>query len=70
MPIGVQMQDAKQRKAPQPLLVKAVSTDHRAIKEVKGIIPNMCHIDPKKRPKASEVADALVTALGQFYFVQ
>ena len=67
MPIGIQMQDCKGRKVPQPQLVKLVSTDHRAVQEVKKLIPSMCHINPKERPKASAIADHLVTALGTYY---
>ena len=67
MPIGIQMADCKKRKVPQPQLVKVVSTDHRAVQEVKKLIPSMCHINPKERPKASAIADHLVTALGNTY---
>ena len=64
VPIGGLMAEAKRAKSAQPTLAKVRPEEPPAIKEVKTLIPDMCHIDPKKRPKAVMVADALVVALG------
>ncbi len=65
MPIGMQMKDALDSDSPQPKLVKVRDDEPQAIQQVKSLVPNMCHIDPRKRPSAASVADSLVTVLGE-----
>ena len=64
LPIGMQMHLAKERQEPPIKLVEISSEDPPCLKEVKKLIPQMCDADPKKRPKAASLTDALVQCLG------
>ncbi len=70
LPIGIRMQMALQ-KGDHPLkLVDTLSSDAPSVKRVKKLIPQMCDVDPKKRPRAAVVADTLAECLGTSYLRQ
>ena len=64
LPIGMRMYMAQQTKEPAIKLIDAKADDKHCTKQVKMLIPQMCHVEPKKRPKARKVTDHLAQCLG------
>ena len=65
LPIGLRMRMAQERNEPPLKLVEISSDDEHCVQQAKKLIPKMCDVDPKKRPKATKITDALGQCLGE-----
>ena len=63
--MGMRMYLAQQRQESPIKLTEVRAGDEPCIKQVKKLIPGMCHVDPKERPKATKLTDALAQCLGK-----
>ena len=65
LPIGMRMHVAQERNEPPIKLVEISSVDDHCVQQAKKLITKMCDVDPKKRPKAAKITDALAQCLGE-----
>ena len=56
---------AREREEPPLKLVEISSDDELCVQQAKKLIPKMCDVNPKKRPKAAKITDALAQCLGE-----